>query len=746
MTKNIQTKKSSSLVFFILFLCIIALRCSFTENISIESFSLQGVFFDILFSISISCILLIASAIWLTIMCWKEKTYKYTGFEIGGFIFFIAVIISSIFASNKRASLNDGLTLLAVIASAITLVQLLDSELKRKILLFFIIAIAVVNVYQCCDQYFSGNKMMIEEYNANPKQQLRQLGIEPGSFAQMLYEHRLNSKDVKGFFATSNSAGCLFNLAIFSGIAVFASGIKKQRKKLKAIVLPTVIMLVLLSGLYFTASKGAIVSFVAALFILCFVYLFGNFLNRRRVAVICLSIAAFIIFLLLVIGYGLKHNTLPGGNSMLVRWEYWTAASEIIADNFIKGIGGNNFGTYYTHYKVAKSLETVRDPHCFLLTIFSGYGIIGLTGFLTCMFIPILSAMKKSAPLKEHDNNSRKLMQYTAIPAIVILLLLRPLAIRSEIGNQIEVVIYIIAVMYVAPVFMFGVVLWLCYRSKECWENISISKAALLCGIFAVFFHNLIDFGIFEPGIFTALLAIMALTVLKQEDAHIIHLKKSYRHAAATCTIAIAAVCVWLFILPVGKTAFKVELAKDLSGYGYLDKAIEILNSAQNDDKFNPAPAVLNGMIQTYYYQSNPLENKDNLALAEKSFKTAISRDPADFKNYEKLSDTYQSLAEANPAEVYIWFAKALDAINQAINRYPSGGELYLKAAILAQRLNKNDEAIEDYTQVIAIENAYREEFKIMYPGMELFSRIGEINYKFAKDKLIELKAKDENK
>ena len=137
MKKNIQTKRSFSLIFFVFFLCIIAFRLSFTENISIESFSLQGIFFDNFLSIAISCVLLLVSAIYFTIICWQGKEYKYTGFEAGAFIFYIAAVISTFFASNKRASLNDVLTLLAVMAGSMTLVQLLDSEVKKKILILF---------------------------------------------------------------------------------------------------------------------------------------------------------------------------------------------------------------------------------------------------------------------------------------------------------------------------------------------------------------------------------------------------------------------------------------------------------------------------------------------------------------------------------------------------------------------------------------------------------------------------------
>jgi tetratricopeptide (TPR) repeat protein len=145
-------------------------------------------------------------------------------------------------------------------------------------------------------------------------------------------------------------------------------------------------------------------------------------------------------------------------------------------------------------------------------------------------------------------------------------------------------------------------------------------------------------------------------------------------------------------------------------------------------------------------YKNNPEENQEILFSAEKAFQAAIPRNPADFKNYDKLSDVYQSLAEAYPQQRLSWFAKAFESLSRAVNLYPSSAELHLTLATIAQQLNKIDCAIENYSQAIAIEDVYREQFKIMYPGKELFSRLGEIKYNFAREKLEELTKKAENK
>lgn len=746
MVKVNQNKKGRfTQLFFILFLCIIAFRLSFTENSSIESFSLQGIFFDNFLSICISAILLLAAGTWFAVsVCSRNRSYKYTGFELGAFLFIIAAVISTYFASNLRAAMNDSLTITAIIFSAIALSQILDSEIRRKVLLFAIIAMGIINVYQCMDQFFSSNKMMIEQYKTEPEFQLERLGIESGSFQHMLYEHRLYSKDVKGSFSTGNSAGCLFNLAIFSTLAVFGPGLKKLRiKSLKTFILPIVILMVLLFGLLLTASKGAIVSFILAFFILLISARLSDFLKTYKIYVISAITAVSIAAGFIMVFYGLKHNTLPGGNSMLVRWQYWLASAAMAADHFFTGVGGNNFGSFYTHYKIPEAIETVRDPHCFILNILCSYGIIGLTGFCCGILVPIIRTLKKTSPESSKEkNNLVDLTRSCGIFAILAMLLLRPIAIRAELSRNIEVAIYIFAVMYAAPAFLFGTTLWICVRSRKSYDEFPIWTAALLYGIFAVLLHNLIDFAIFEPGIMMALWALIAIAAsqsINHSPPDKVNFSLLKIIASVVIITALAAALLQMYIIPVGKTAVKVETAKLLSAYGNLQGASEILSSATIDDPLNPTPPAMNGINLLHSFKANLYEDSETIFQAEKAFQIAIQRDPADFKNYEKLADVYQALAESYPQQHILWFEKAFESLNKAVRLYPGSAELHLTLAAAAQQLDKIDFAIEHYRQAIAIEDAYRQQFKIMYPGKEIFSRLGKIKYNFAKDRLEQL-------
>ena len=102
---------------------------------------------------------------------------------------------------------------------------------------------------------------------------------------------------------------------------------------------------------------------------------------------------------------------LPGGNSMLVRWQYWAASAHMIADHRMTGVGPGNFADYYTHYKPAAALESVADPHNVLLSLMTQYGPLGLIGFLAMVFVPLW----RSCHTLRKDDTRRRATRTTVI-------------------------------------------------------------------------------------------------------------------------------------------------------------------------------------------------------------------------------------------------------------------------------------------------------------------------------------------
>ena len=74
--------------------------------------------------------------------------------------------------------------------------------------------------------------------------------------------------------------------------------------------------------------------------------------------------------------------------------------------------------------------------------------------------------------------------------------------------------------------------------------------------------------------------------------------------------------------------------------------------------------------------------------------------------------------------------------MKEAIQRYPNAGRLHFEAGGLAEEIGKKKSALRHYKRAVEIEDEYRRVFREMYPGREMFSRLGEDKYRVAKQKI----------
>lgn len=735
---------------FIACLVVIVLRACSSENPHILLSGFKGGFFDSIYSLCFSGSLLIIFAIWIiSRFSLSASTYRPSRLEAGTLLFIVAAFISTFFASNKRSAITDSITMIAPMLMAIVLADILDSSAKKKILLTAIVAIAAAGTYQCSEQFFSGNKIMLEEYNKAPAVQLEQLGIVPGSFQQMLYEHRLESKDVRGFFTTSNSSGSFAVFSTFLAIALFAGWFRNLRKtkKFKQAAIAAAIVLIIFSGFLLSASKGAAVSLAVAGSGLLAWLIAGETIKKYRLPLLAIILVFSTAITVLAISYGRKHGSLPGGNSILVRWQYWVSATEMVKDNWLTGIGGANFNEHYPRYKTPSALETVRDPHCFPLSLLSQYGIIGLTGFLAAVLLPLSAIMfgKKERPANTPrfcQGNLSTTTKLCGISAVLAMLLIRPILLKVNANGPIDVMFYVFGVMYLAPAFIFGLVLWLYSRGESKFDtNIEIEQAAVLLGIFAMLLHNLIDFAIFEPGILTAFWAAVAfLASGKRARPVSLRLSKSVRAVIFIAVIAGLFVFARYSLFAPAIVASNMERAKILMLTGRASSALEAMNKAIDADELSPQAALFKTDLCLNIFRRNPNQKRKQLLLeAEKAVITAIERNDAGFKSYQKLSQIYDILADLQAPGKPARYETALKAISNAIDRYPGSSELRIKAGKIAEKAGETAQAIAHYKKCVEIEDSYTLQFKKMYPGKPVFSRIGKIKYKFATGRIEEL-------
>lgn len=739
----------------LLFVClgILALRTTYTEGPLIQTFTLPGSLSDTIYSLTLSGLLSLALVLWLLSGLWRgQMTYRVTGMEVGLMLFLLGGVISAITAGEKRMAINSIVTLTGPILAAVLLVQLLDRPSRIQAVLLTVAALAVACAYQCAEQFLVSNRIMIEQYANAPETLLGPLGIEPGTFQHFLFKHRLYGQGVRGFFTTGNSAASFAMLAAFAALALLRHHHQTnpdQRSRRLSRWCPIVAVAIIVAGLVLTRSKGGILAFIIAAALYAMILLLRRRFAEHRRVVWTVSAAVLLMGSLAVgcvaVSYGLKHGRLPGGNSMLVRWQYWHATAQMIADRPLTGVGPGNYAQNYTRYKPASAPESVSDPHSLPLSLLAQYGPLGLLGFLAMIVVPLWRAAAGAAsePASGECQAKAKSLAVATLGVVAAsLLLFRPFLIPASWTGDFEVVLYEIIALYGAPVaaFLIGFFLLaapLLRRNAEPAHPYGAPAcAALGCAVVGVLVHNLVDFALFEPGIWMTLWAMMACIIAighHRQPSRCITLPPTVALKAITLAGALLLVLAYVCFIwrPVYAMTVLTHQGRQAAARGYFDRAHALLDAAAAADPLSPAASSLNGRLYLQRAEHVSVGQSPLLEKAADSFRTAIERDPADCKNHERAGDVARLMGHHDQA-----FARYLEAAE----RYPGSGRLQLRLAQTAERLGDDDAARRHYRQAIEIEEAFRRQFRQMYPEQtEVVSRLGQEDYELARRRIKEL-------
>jgi hypothetical protein len=423
------------------------------------------------------------------------------------------------------------------------------------------------------------------------------------------------------------------------------------------------------------------------------------------------------------------------------------------ADHLFSGVGPGNFSHFYPHYKPASASESIADPHNFLLSILTQYGPLGLFGFLGMIVIPLWKvssggSVNDSSAIYKSESTFKQQAILLLIIISAILLFIRPVIFPLDTTATPEERIAGIIIMYIMPaiVFIAGFALTAAGETvKTPYSNISI--AALSCALLGVVLHNLIDFAIFEPGVFTvfwALTACMIAIFFQKYPRPKIVLKPTRYVKIVSVASGLIIICSYFnyILIPVSKTSAKIQSANRAISLGRFQRAHKLLDSASKDDSLSSDASSLNSKLYIHHFKLTSSVNRDLLLAAEKKSLDAIQRNKASFKNYERLTEVYSLLADiSKQQEKTTWLNKAYDNTLFTVEHlYPGCARLRIELAKISEFLGKNDIAINQYKIAIDIENEYRVQFREMYPDREeVVSRLGEKKYQFARNRLKEL-------
>jgi O-antigen ligase len=745
---EIHRPKSTLAVLLLgLCLCILAIRVTYTEFPMAQSSTSPMNLGDMIYSLTLSGLLLAAVVAWFLKSVFSERpAYHVTGMEIGLVLFLAAGVVSTCTAADKRLAISEMALLFAPILAAILIVQILRTIGRVGIVLTVVAALGVVSTYQSFEQLTTSNRMLEEQYRQNPQSVLEPLGIEAGTLDHFMFEHRLHSRVIRGYFTTSNSAASFGLLACFAAFALIAERSASQARR--NLLLPGIAVVILTAGLFLTQSKGGIASFLLAIVLLGVFHLWRRQTpGRQRTLLIAATLLGVVVLAVVVYGtisYGMRHDRLPGGNSMLVRWQYWKASARMIADHPLTGVGPGNFASYYSHYKPAEAIESVADPHSLPLSLLAQYGPLGLIGFLAMVLIPLGRSLwtlpQGTSGTILCWSGSKRAILLTLGGLSLCLLVIRAILIPIPPGDSAEIFIYDLVSLYVAPVaaFLIGFLVLVLPLNAERTDTTPLWTSGvvvtMVCGIVGVLVHNMIDFALFEPGVWmTFWFALACLIALSHEKGvrPLFSTSTGWRALAvivATMILGGYATVVWA---PVFQTTVNIASARAEMSVGGIDTAHRLLDAAIQTDPFSSAALNLKGNLYLQQYDGQPSKEPALLRDAAECFRKATEVNPAEYKNYEKAGLAFSLLGQDEQA--YEWYGKAAGL-------YPENERIQMRLAQTADRMGKRDAALAYYRKAVEIENAFRSQFTQMYPKWEKqVSRLGESDYQLALKRIKEL-------
>ena len=324
--------------------------------------------------------------------------------------------------------------------------------------------------------------------------------------------------------------------------------------------------------------------------------------------------------------------------------------------------------------------------------------------------------------------------------AAFVLFFLRLIASEGRIAEpnpEIRNAYYIVA--YIAPASIF-ILCFLClFLFEKVIDSSPCPSAPLANGLFwavlALFIHNLIEFAIFETavmmGFWAFVAALIALTGQQQEEKSPEQkIRPAMRIFGGIGIATLFSFMVFIALIPVIRSGRLVQLALRKH-----PPSVQLLEQAAKADPLSHKPPLYLGQTLSQKYLFDINTNDTQLNRAAEKLIEVTQKNPAHFMAWESLMHLYQQTGEQakdlDKKERYL--QKAYTYGQQAHQCYPGADRVAFSLGQVAEKLGKKAEAIHWYALAIKIEDAYQEQFKIMYPDYDMFSRLGPGKYEYAR-------------
>jgi len=248
---------------------------------------------------------------------------------------------------------------------------------KQTVLLALLLAVIVPVLMRGAMQVTWEHAATIREYEATREAFLASRGWEADSAAARLYERRLYDALPSGWFTTSNIFASLMVVGVVAGTGL-AFAARRARMESGWIGLALMLALLCAAGIVFAGSKGGMLAAAIGVMLLASPWVMQRLklVKPKMGGWLAIACLATVICAVVVRGIVLPEG-FAGEKSLLFRWHYWSAASQVIADHPITGVGPDRFQEWYTRYRPPHNPEEVNSAHNVFIDWIADLGVGG---------------------------------------------------------------------------------------------------------------------------------------------------------------------------------------------------------------------------------------------------------------------------------------------------------------------------------------------------------------------------------
>ncbi|MFQ5414433.1 MAG: O-antigen ligase family protein, partial [Phycisphaerae bacterium] len=735
--------------------------------------------------------ILVAACLWLAgRAAGPRRRYRRTGLAGGAAIIAIAGCVSCVFAGNQRVAITATIDWLCGPILAIVLVQVMSRSWHRRLLLAVVAATATAQAVECFHQHFVAFEDTRQDYERRKRDGFwEKQGIDPDAPTVRLFEARMNAREASGFLVHSNVAGAYL---VLCGLAVLGTAATRwsphrppprhgadphaarappaSARPATHAAAPLILGVVFVAAAVLTKSRGALVAGGVGVALWLAVTLAARWMRAHRGPVLVGGWCLVAVGAVGVVGYGVRHGSLPGA-SLAFRWQYWQASAHLIADHPWTGVGRDNFGAHYLRYKTIDSPEEITNPHNVLVQAAAEWGVPGCVGMIVIMIAvsrrlnrPIAATLQ---PPETYDarRSRRRTIISGAIVAIAVMTL-RLVLLGSSNPAYAYFTTVIVAVPWIVGFAAVGLTAPHAPRpDRSDTDPSTTAGTGLVVGLFAFMLHDMISFALFVPGAAVTFFALLACALAERSAARTDqphppgsqppgrpqptttaqpttsrhgdpgHHDPEPRHRAARlaawcpCAGAVAGVVVvaLVFVRPVARSSAELARARRYAATPTTDPierhpAHQAYRAATAADPLDPTPPAEHARWWLAVAQTPRLRDHA-LREAQAAIDRAIARDPVGLRHRRQRMRILRALAAhtGRPTD----YRAAVHAARDALTLYPRNplglialGDTLLDAANATHDPALRSEAADAYRNALRLDDAR--------PAWETFRRLSD--------------------